>query len=118
MTHGALCTTYVGQDRTLVRVALSYLSQFNACDLVEVIMAQVQASGRKEVYLDFGQVEELDEFMLVRLAVLHFELEKIGGRLWSIQMDPQLYEMLREYGLGGTLHVYCKAARCLHAAHA
>ena len=67
----------------------------------EQLFSLVDELGRKQLLLDFGNVESLSGPVLGIMARLNKKVKAAGGRLIACNLDPQIYELLK--GLGGVV---------------
>ncbi len=82
------------EDGTLVRVLLHDLDSRTALLLVDELYELVQASGRPNLFLDFGEVEYLSSTVLTQLIVLDRTLHDGGGQLSLFSVNPYVRELL------------------------
>jgi anti-sigma B factor antagonist len=67
----------------------------------EQLFSLVDELGRRQLLLNFGNVEYLSSPVLGIIATLNKKVKGAGGRLMACNLDPQVYELLK--GLGGVV---------------
>lgn len=67
----------------------------------EQLFSLVDDLSRKQLLLNFGNVEYFSSPVLGMLATLNKKVKAAGGRLTVCNLDPQLNELLRLLGLAG-----------------
>jgi anti-anti-sigma factor len=106
MLSDIVSVSLLGRRRMWALVLVDRLTGANAAKLAESLLHQARTTGCTEIYLDLRSLRSLDEYVLLRLADLHFELEQRGGRLWTIQVQAEVYQTFNAYGLTAALRVH------------
>ena len=69
------------------------LDEQNIQAIGEQLFSLVDQEGRRNLLLNFGNVEYLSSAALAKLITLNKKLQQVGGRLVLCNIDPQIYEV-------------------------
>jgi anti-sigma B factor antagonist len=87
-------------DVTLVRFTdRNILNEDTIQTIGEQLFTLVDQGGRRQLVLDFGNVEFLSSAALGKFIILNKKLNALGGKLVFRNVQPQVYEGLEIVGL-------------------
>ena len=101
-------------DVTIARFKIARLLKEGTVELLgEQLFALVDEQGRRQLVLDFGNVERVYSVMLGKIAALHSKVQAAGGRLALCQVRPEVYEVFEALNLHQVLHIYDEEEQAL-----
>jgi anti-sigma B factor antagonist len=83
--------------------------------IFELILKLVDEMGRRDIVLNFAEVEIFPSLALGKLVMLNRKLKVVEGRLTLCQLPPSILENLQNTRLVGLFKIYATEAEAIES---
>ncbi len=94
----------------VVKLAAHSLNDTNLQDVGEQLFRLVEEQGRRDLHLDFADVQTVPSMGLGKLVALNKKVRGVGGHLALVNVPPPVYEVIQATRLDKLLDVRRKEA--------
>jgi anti-anti-sigma factor len=93
------------QDGIVINLTHRHMDTATTSLLVDELLELVRESGRPDLHLDLGDVQQMPSAVVGKMIALNNKLHGHGGRLVLTNVDPGVYDLFRAAQLIDVLDV-------------